>query len=192
MGPRAGSPQVKCVFNPGNEGSLLVLILICPLSKRYTGSKTTGRKKLFSGRGKISISRSSNPPHGYNHGMKNGVCLRLEADNPNVVLIEGVFDGGLLADGEDARVGYADGTEVEVAVVNMKMDGVIMRYEEDIDPSSNLPRQKKRLCAVAKYRLGVKEGASWRMRADGVRIMERADMAEFLVAVPIKGKHMFR
>jgi hypothetical protein len=124
--------------------------------------------------------------------MKNGVCLRLEADDPHVVLIEGVFVGGLLADGEDAWVGYADGTEVEVTVVDMKMDGVVMSYEEDIDPSSNLPRPKKRLCAVARYSLGVKEGASWRMRADGVRIMERADMAEFLVAVPIKGKHMFR
>jgi hypothetical protein len=124
--------------------------------------------------------------------MKNGVCLRLEADDPNVVLIEGVFDGGLLAEGEDARVGYADGTEVEVAVVGMKMDGVVMRYEEDIDPSSNLPRPNKRLCAVARYRLGVKEGASWTMRADGVRIMENADAGDVLVAVPIEGKNMFR
>jgi hypothetical protein len=43
---------------------------------KYTGGK--GARKMFKGKGKISFTRQITPPHGYDYGMKSGLCLRID------------------------------------------------------------------------------------------------------------------
>ena len=40
---------------------------------KYTGGK--GPKKIFKGTGKLSFTKQITPPHGYDYGMKSGLCL---------------------------------------------------------------------------------------------------------------------
>ena len=40
---------------------------------KYTGAK--GKGKIPNGKGKLSFSQQTSPPHGYDYGMKSGKCI---------------------------------------------------------------------------------------------------------------------
>jgi hypothetical protein len=45
---------------------------------KYTGGK--GPKKIFKGTGKLSFTKQITPPHGYDYGMKSGICLFVDEE----------------------------------------------------------------------------------------------------------------
>ena len=44
---------------------------------KYSGGK--GAKKMFKGKGKLAFTRLDAPPHGYDYGMKSGICLHIDS-----------------------------------------------------------------------------------------------------------------
>ena len=73
------------------------------IRSRFTGStkkgKASKRAAAFNGPGKISVSRSTNPKHGFDHGIRSRVCLEFSDDR--VVSVEGNFLDGKLVSGID-------------------------------------------------------------------------------------------
>ena len=73
------------------------------IRSRFTGSTKKGkaakRAAAFNGPGKISVSRSTNPKHGFDHGIRSRVCLEFSDDR--VVSVEGTFLDGKLVSGID-------------------------------------------------------------------------------------------
>jgi hypothetical protein len=43
---------------------------------KYTGGK--GPRKIFKGSGKLAFTKQITPPHGYDYGMKSGICLKID------------------------------------------------------------------------------------------------------------------
>ena len=52
---------------------------------KYSGGK--GPKKIFKGKGKLSFTKYQTPPHGYDYGMKSGLCLFID-ENVSIYFIQ--------------------------------------------------------------------------------------------------------
>ena len=110
-------PQLVLKSN-GIEGDLsgevkpLVEIVPCDSKNalwnyKYTGSK--GKRKIFTGKGKLIFLKVKDPPHGYDYGMKSGHCLIKNDDN--LKSIEGEFDDKGRLQGV-AKIDYFDNKRI--------------------------------------------------------------------------------
>lgn len=138
---------------------------------RYAGAK--GKRRIMHGKGKLSFTRLGNPPHGYDYGMKSGICFSFGADVDAVQLpfksIEGHFDNGV-PDGEAETTDF-DGRSTKSLLVRGVVHGFARRYEKVVDKDTKLDKGQVRLHSVAVYRRGVQFGHEWTLRDDGVRLL---------------------
>ena len=113
--------------------------------------------------------------------MKTGICLETDKD---VVLIDGTFQDGLLKDDAEVRIGYKDGRVAVFRPKSMRMEGFVMKLEDEIDRETNVKKSEKRLYSVARYANGAQVGSHWIFREDGIKIMRRTNVEESLIFVP--------
>ncbi len=147
---------------------------------KYAGSK--GKRKMFKGRGKLLFSKHSSPPHGYDHGMKSGICLLLSSSAADVSVIEGTFDGQAVLQGEGS-ISYHDGKVLRGTFVDGRLHGMARTYSPQRDKGTNLERTEKRLYSIAVYRRGVVDGGQWTVREDGTALFHPVGKEALTLAV---------
>ena len=166
---------------------------------KYVGGKAKGGKqrRLFHGKGKLTFSRHFNPPHGFDYGMKSGICLQLDSDGTRAIKsLEGQFESGVPVG--ECEIGYTDGI---VAQVNLSKQGVIeglvrSKYypkDKDKEEAGSGSNKKRRLRSVGEYRNGRQHRHQWTFLEGGVRIMSHGVQGDHVLAVvPVgNGKEYF-
>ena len=103
--------------------------------------------------------------------MKSGVCLKFA--NPDTIKsIEGQFENGLPGEGAEAEIVYFDG---QASKVTMRgggvIEGFVRNYVKDIDPETNIEKQKKKLYSLGMIRKGVPHGYHWSLLDQGIKVL---------------------
>ena len=147
---------------------------------KYAGGK--GKKRIFHGKGKLSFSKLSSPPHGYDYGMKSGVCVAFE-DPDTVQSIEGQFEQGI--PNGDMVIGYFDGRAVRARFESGVITGLARTYVTDINPETNSPRPDKKISSVAYFEAGTAVGPRWNFLDEGILTFTTSGTSEALAVVPI-------
>ncbi len=132
---------------------------------KYVGAK--GKRKTFKGRGKLLFSKHSSPPHGYDYGMKSGICLLLPS--AEVSGVEATFDEKGAPQG-DGAVSYHDGRVVRGTFTDGRLHGMAREYEPQKNKETNMEKAEKRLRSLALYRHGEVDAAQWILREDGLAL----------------------
>ena len=73
-----------------NDTNSLYSITTCKSTDSIWNYKYVGLKKknrMFYGKGKLSFTGSSSPPHGYDYGMKSGHCLKMTLEHQKTIEI---------------------------------------------------------------------------------------------------------
>lgn len=144
---------------------------------RYQGGK--GKNRIFHGKGKLSFSKQSNPPHGYDVGMKTGRCLRVD---PDIESIEGTFVEGMVQG--EVEIAYFDGRQHKVTVISGLMEGLVREFGDEMDPNTGRPKMEKRLYGLKFMSQGQVQSMYWDLRENGVKILQDESQGQKLVVVP--------
>ncbi|TRY70278.1 hypothetical protein TCAL_11546 [Tigriopus californicus] len=144
---------------------------------RYQGAK--GKNRIFHGKGKLSFTKHSSPPHGYDFGMKTGRCLLVDAD---IESIEGWFIEGIVQG--EAEITYFDGRQHKVTVNSGVMAGLVREFGDEMDPITGRPKLEKRLYGLKFMHRGQPHSIHWELRDNEVKVLRDQDQNQLLVVVP--------
>ena len=148
---------------------------------KYAGGK--GKKRIFHGKGKLTFSKLSSPPYGYDYGMKSGVCL-LFAEPEAVASVEGNFVAGI--PNGDVVVGYFDGRAVRAKFENGVIDGFARTFVTDINPETNTARPEKKIQSTGFYTKGKESGPKWTYLEGDIKTLSTGNGgSETLALIPI-------
>lgn len=158
-GPKsAGQQPLYALANCNDDGATW--------KYKYSGAK--GKKRIPHGKGKMSFTKLSTPPHGYDFGMKSGHCLIISDD---IASLEGNFDQGVLKGSAD--IAYHDEKTAKVFIdENGAIYGPIRKYEVEIDKETNRKLSEKRFYSIGFYDGGkLMDRMEWFSKENGVKIL---------------------
>ena len=142
---------------------------------KYVGSK--GKRKIFSGKGKISFTKYSDPPHGFDYGMKSGHCL-VKRD-ANLKSVEGEFNSQGVLQGQ-TKLDFFNGDQIQVQVLNGVQHGFQKFFQDEIDEETNMPKKEKALHSVQMVLNGEPVGAKWTFLLNNLTIYQKDDSQSIL------------
>ena len=154
---------------------------------KYIGAKN--KNKMFFGKGKLSFTISSSPPHGYDYGMKSGHCLRMTQENQNdIESIEGYFNKDGLLNGHGIRIKYRNGRLLKATIIKGVIHGLVLEHDVKIDPETNRPSvDSPVLSKITSYNNGEedKNGHTWLFLQNGIKIQQNKDFdSKTIVVLP--------